>query len=252
MLATVNPCGFAMLPAYLGLVARDNAGRAISSGLMMTAGFVTFFGLFSLVVAPVATTLKRYLPFVTVVIGLAMLAVGVLLVAGRSVYLRLPQLRAAPKSLWSMYGYGIAFAIASLSCAIGPFLALVGTSLRTGPIAFLAYALGMGLVVTTLAAAGSVLAPRVRTLLPHVNRIGGVVLVVVGAYVTYYGVFELRLFLAGGSAADPVVRGAGRVQNVLTQLVAALGPWPFVVALVLAGAWWLNRRRRRAVRPVRR
>ena len=48
-------------------------------------------------------------------------------------------------------------------------------------------------------------------------------LVAVGAYVTYYGVYELRLFLAGGSAIDPVVQGAGRFQNTLVQIVAALG-----------------------------
>ncbi|MET8763188.1 cytochrome c biogenesis protein CcdA [Lentzea sp. NPDC004782] len=252
MLATVNPCGFAMLPAYLALIARDNTGRAVSSGLVMTAGFVTFFGLFGLVLTPIATTLKRYLPFVTVVIGLAMLAIGVLLLLGRELYLRLPKVQAAPKSLWSMYGYGIAFAIASLSCTIGPFLVLVGASLESGFIAFVAYALGMGLVVTALAVAGSLLAPRIRKLLPHVGRIGGVVLVVMGAYVTYYGVYELRLFLAGGSAVDPVVGAAGWFQNRLAEIVGALGPWPFAVVLVLAGAWWLNRRRRKAVRPDRR
>ncbi|MFS8099649.1 cytochrome c biogenesis protein CcdA [Lentzea alba] len=252
MLATVNPCGFAMLPAYLGLVARDNPARAFMSGLMMTAGFVTFFGLFGLLIAPIATTLKRYLPFVTVVIGLAMLVIGVLLLLGKEFYLRLPKLQAAPKSLWSMYGYGITFAIASLSCAIGPFLVLVGASLKEGFVTFLAYALGMGLVVTALAVAGSLLAPRVRKLLPHVGRIGGVVLVVMGAYVTYYGIYELRLFLAGGSAIDPVVGAAGWFQSTLAQIVGALGPWPFVVVLVVAGAWWLNRRRRRSVRPDRR
>jgi cytochrome c biogenesis protein CcdA len=252
MVATVNPCGFAMLPAYLALVARDNLARAFVSGLVMTAGFVTFFGLFGLLVTPLAGTLKRYLPFVTVVIGLGMIVIGILLLIGKDLYLRLPKLSAAPKSPWSMYGYGIAFAIASLSCAIGPFLAVVGASLQTGGVAFLAYALGMGLVVTALAVAGSVLAPRIRKLLPHIGRIGGAVLVVVGAYVTYYGIYELRLFLAGGSAIDPVVQGAGRFQTTLVQIVAALGPWPFVVVLLVAGAWWLNRRRRKAVRPDRR
>ena len=73
-----------------------------------------------------------------------------------------------------------------------------------------------------------------------------------GAYVTYYGIYELRLFLANGSAIDPVVQGAGRFQNALVQIVAGLGPWPFVVVLTIAGAWWLNRRRHKAVRPGRR
>ncbi|MFD5830358.1 cytochrome c biogenesis CcdA family protein [Lentzea sp. NPDC060358] len=252
MVATVNPCGFAMLPAYLALVAKGDLGRAFMSGLVMTAGFVTFFGLFGLLVTPVAATLKSYLPVVTVVVGLVMVVVGVLLVLGKDLYLRLPKLQAAPTSLWSMYGYGVAFAVASLSCAIGPFLAVVGTSLQTGGVAFLAYALGMGLVVTVLAVAGSVLAPRIKKALPYVGRIGGVVLVVVGAYVTYYGIYELRLFLADGSAVDPVVRAATRFQSALVQILSEIGPWPFVVALVVAGGWWLNRRRRKAVGQDRR
>lgn len=251
MVATVNPCGFAMLPAYLGLVARNKPTRAIMSGLMMTAGFVTFFGLFGLLVTPIATVLKRYLPFVTVVIGLAMVLIGALLLAGRQLYLRQLQLSRAPKGLWSMYGYGVAFAVASLSCAVGPFLAVVGASLRTGITAFLAYALGMGLVVTALALAGSLLAPRIRQILPHVNRIGGLVLVIVGAYVTYYGIYELRLFLGNGSAIDPVVWTATRVQSTIAQLLGAIGPWPFVIALAVT-LLWLNRRRRKAVRTDRR
>ncbi|MET9632342.1 hypothetical protein ABZX92_33290 [Lentzea sp. NPDC006480] len=125
-------------------------------------------------------------------------------------------------------------------------------SLQEGLPAFVAYALGMGLVVTALAVTGSLLAPHIRKLLPHVGRIGGVILVVMGAYVTYYGVYELRLFLANGSAQDPVVQAAGWFQSTLAQIVAALGPWPFIVVLVVVSVLWLNRRRRKAVRPDRR
>ncbi|GAA3641619.1 hypothetical protein GCM10022267_29940 [Lentzea roselyniae] len=45
---------------------------------------------------------------------------------------------------------------------------------------------------------------------------------------------------------------AGRFQSTLAQIVGALGPWPFAVVLVIGRAWWLNRRRRKAVRPDRR
>ena len=48
------------------------------------------------------------------------------------------------------------------------------------------------------------LATRARTLLPHVSRIGGALLVLVGAYVAYYGVYELRLFFGDADPADPV------------------------------------------------
>lgn len=266
MVATVNPCGFAMLPAYLALVVTGASEqsrarlltRAVVSSAMMTLGFVTVFGLFGLAFSVIASSVQRYLPFVTVVIGLALVVLGVLLVMGREITLLLPKpARGAPnRHLGSMFGYGVAYAIASLSCTIGPFLAVAGSTLRSGDLlegvtAFLSYAAGMGLVVTVLAIgtalASDVVTRRARTLLPHVSRLGGVLLVLVGLYVAYYGVYELRLFLGGADAADPVVDGAGRLQGLLVGWFTAVGPVPFVVVLMVlvAGAYLVVRRRSR-------
>ncbi|GAA3682184.1 cytochrome c biogenesis protein CcdA [Lentzea atacamensis] len=266
MVATVNPCGFAMLPAYLALVVTGASEqsrarlltRAVVSSAMMTLGFVTVFGLFGLVFSVVASSVQRYLPFVTVVIGLALVVLGVLMLAGREITLLLPKpARGAPnRHVGSMFGYGVAYAIASLSCTIGPFLAVAGSTLRSGDLlegvtAFLAYAVGMGLVVTVLAIAtalaSDVVTRRARSLLPHVSRLGGVLLVLVGLYVAYYGVYELRLFLGDADAADPVVDAAGRLQGLLVDWFTAIGPVPFVIVLgaLLAGAVLLIRRRSR-------
>ncbi|MEU4445312.1 cytochrome c biogenesis protein CcdA [Actinosynnema sp. NPDC050801] len=267
MVATVNPCGFAMLPAYLTLVVhgddgRDRVGaigRALAASAVMTAGFVVVFGVFGVVIAPVAASVQRYLPFVTVVIGAALAVTGVLLVAGKTVALLMPKpTKGAPtRRLGSMFGYGVAYAVASLSCTIGPFLAVVGTALggadvAEGVVAFLAYALGMGLVVGVLAVAAtltdSTLAARARGLLPHVSRIGGVLLVLVGAYVAYYGVYELRLFFGAADPADPVVDAAAAVQGALVEAVTAIGPWPLVAVLVLLVAGGVVLARRKAAR----
>jgi cytochrome c biogenesis protein CcdA len=264
MVATVNPCGFAMLPAYLALVVQDDrggsrVGRALAAAAVMTAGFVVVFGVFGLAIAPVAASVQRYLPFITVLIGVALVVFGVLLVAGRTISLMVPKpTKGAPTGrLGSMFGYGIAYAIASLSCTIGPFLAVVGTTLSgadfvEGVAAFLAYALGMGLVVGVLAVGATltdnVLATRARTLLPRVSRIGGVLLTVVGLYVAYYGVYELRLFFGDADPADPVVDFAGVVQGALVDTVTAIGPWPFAAVLVLLVAAGVVGVRRRAAR----
>ena len=266
MVATVNPCGFAMLPAYLALVVTGASeqsrarllARAVVSSAMMTLGFVTVFGLFGLAFSVIASSVQRYLPFVTVVIGLALVVLGVLLLTGREVTLLLPKpARGAPnRHVGSMFGYGVAYAIASLSCTIGPFLAVAGSTLRSGDLlegvtAFLSYAAGMGLVVTVLAIgaalASDVVTRRARTLLPHVSRLGGVLLVLVGLYVAYYGVYELRLFLGGADAADPVVDAAGRLQGLLVGWFTAVGPVPFVVVLMVlvAGTYLVVRRRSR-------
>ena len=225
---------------------------------MITLGFVTVFGLFGLAFSVVASSVQRYLPFVTVLIGLALVVLGVLLVLGREITVLVPKpARGAPnRHVGSMFGYGVAYAIASLSCTIGPFLAVAGSTLRSGEVldgvtAFLAYAAGMGRVVTVLAVAtalaSDVVTRRARSLLPHVSRLGGVLLVLVGAYVAYYGVYELRLFFGDGDPADPVVAAAGRLQGLFVDLFTTIGPVPFVVvlAVLVAGSVVLVRRRSR-------
>jgi cytochrome c biogenesis protein CcdA len=261
MLATVNPCGFAMLPGYLTLVVtadRDptrlaRLGRALAASALMTAGFVAVFGVFGLLSLPLRGALQQYLPVVTVVVGAVMVVVGALLLAGRQITLLLPKpARGAPSTrVVSMAGYGVAFAVASLSCTIGPFLAVTGVALRggSGLVTFVAYALGMGLVVAVLALAaalaGTAVTTGIRGLLPHIPRIGGALLLVSGAYVGYYGYYELRLFHGDGRADDPVVGTAGEVQAALVDWLDAAGPVPLLAALaVLLGTGALLARRR--------
>ena len=252
LVAALNPCGFAMLPAYLTLVIGDSTTRGRSSAVVralaataaMALGFLVVFGTFGLVIAPLAASVQRWLPAVTVLVGLGLVVLGVLMLLGREPALLLPKPgRGAPTArLRSMFGYGLAYAVASLSCTIGPFLAVTSATFRRGSVvdgvvAYLAYGVGMALVVGVLAVAvaltGSTVLAGARRLLPHVNRIGGGLLVLVGLYVGYYGAYELRLFFAGGSASDPVVEAAAVVQEYLAAWVDELGPLPWIAALVV-------------------
>jgi hypothetical protein len=185
------------------------------------------------------------------------------LLAGRELTALTPRplaVRWAPTMrLGSMYGYGVSYALASLSCTVGPFLAVTGAGLRGGSIVgsvaiYLAYIAGLTLVVGVLAVAvataSSALTDRIRRLLPFVSRISGAVLVLVGLYVGYYGLFELRLITgASVNPQDVVITTAGRVQGVLAGWVYQHGVWPWAVALLvlvlggLAGTW--RRRARR-------
>ena len=267
MVAAFNPCGFAMLPAYLTLVIDpQNNGqltavrRALAATASMALGFLVVFGSFGLLTVSVASTVQRYLPYVTLAIGAILFVMGIWLLSGRE--LRVPNLvcgsgRWAPTArLGSMFGYGVGYAIASLSCTIGPFLAVTGTSLRRGSpaqgvLVYLAYAAGIALVVGVLAVAvalaSSSMVDRMRAVLPYVNRVSGLILVVVGLYVGYYGVYEIRLFTAGGSADDPVISAAGRLQRVLAGWVYEHGAWPWLLVgallLVVAAVAWARRNR---------
>ena len=84
LVAALNPCGFAMLPAYLTLVVRGNpadacgaaaaVGRAVAATAAMTLGFLTVFGAFGLLTVSLASTVQRYMPYITIVIGIALVA----------------------------------------------------------------------------------------------------------------------------------------------------------------------------------
>ncbi len=273
LVAALNPCGFAMLPAYLALVVRGSdgvseagaataVGRALAATAAMTLGFLAVFGAFGVLTVSLASTVQRYMPYVTVVIGIALVALGIWLLTGRELTVLLPN-RLARSASWaptgrlgSMFGYGVGYAIASLSCTVGPFLAVTGAGVGGTSVAarvwiYVAYAAGFALVVGALAVAvalaGSALVDRMRRILPYVNRIGGAVLILVGLYVGYYGYYEVRLFNAGGSPEDPVIAAAGRLQGAIAGWVHRHGPWPWIVlltALILAALIWAWCRRR--------
>jgi cytochrome c biogenesis protein CcdA len=278
LVAALNPCGFAMLPAYLVLVVRGDGpggrevGAGTSTGLTsviralaatggMALGFLTVFGLFGALTISAASTVQRYLPYLTVGIGIVLVALGIWLLLGRELMLLIPK---HPGGQWaptarlgSMYGYGVSYAIASLSCTVGPFLAVTAAGLRRGSIAgsasiYLAYTAGLTLVVGVLAvavaSASSALVNRLRRILPYVNRISGVLLVLVGLYVGYYGLYEIRLFSARANPPDSVIAAAGRVQGVLVSWVHrhGAGPWVLAFAVLMAGALaaaWYRRAR---------
>jgi cytochrome c biogenesis protein CcdA len=268
LVAALNPCGFALLPGYLGLVIASGnqdssrlvaAMRALVATVAMSAGFLTVFGVFGLLISPLIASAQKYLPFATVVIGVLLIALAGWLLAGKEIAIVLPKPTGGILSseLGSMYGYGVAYAIASLSCTIAPFLAVIGTTFRQGStlaglLAFLAYAAGMtitvGVAALAVALAGSSATRIVRRILPHAGRIGGVIVLLTGLYVCYYGYYEIRLFFANAGPDDPIVKAAGVVQAWLVQQVDTLGVWPLLAALtvlvtIAIGSWTLIRRR---------
>jgi cytochrome c biogenesis protein CcdA len=257
LVAALNPCGFAMLPAYLVLVVRGEdgegtglaaAGRALAATGGMGLGFLTVFGLFGALTISAGATVQQYLPYAVVVIGIVLVALGVWLLSGRELTLltpRHPGGRWAPTArLGSMYGYGVSYAVASLSCTVGPFLAVTAAGLRRGSLIgsasiYLAYIAGLTLVIGVLAVgaavASSAVVNRLRRILPYVNRIGGALLVVVGLYVGYYAFYEIRLHDANGVAPDALLAAAGRIQGALAGWVHQHGAWPWIAAFAALG-----------------
>ena len=262
-LAAFNPCGFVLLPAYLtSLIISDGVNehktliylRAIRFSLGMTVGFIGVFGAFAVVIAPISASVVKYLPTITVVVGIALLGLAVALMMGKDIFLKkLANPNIAPNKNWiSQVGYGITFALVSLSCTIGPFLAITATAISSKSFfktvsLFISYSLGMGVIVLTLAlavaAAKSTLITRIKRSQRLVSRFSGVFLLFSGAYVIWYGLFEIRIF-RGQSSTDPVIRFASTVQSEITQFIASLGV-PILIALLVLTAGILIFRRRK-------
>ncbi len=271
--ATVNPCGFALLPAYLARrvgvedgarPSADAVSRALLVGGVTTAGFMLVFGTIGTAIGLGARELTRALPWAGLVIGVALVLAGAAVLAGAHLRLRLPQLRyrSAGGGLRGDVLFGVGYGTASLSCTLPIFLAATGSAV-TGSVAgsalsFLAYAAGMGTILTALAVAATLsqqgLARSLRRLVPYVNRTSGALLLLAGAYVVYYWAFFLwpgsdartsgrSLIDRGGSFSSQAATwlGSGTGQTVATAVLAALA------ALVIWALWrWVFRPARAA------
>ncbi|MEB3860312.1 MAG: hypothetical protein LRS43_03785 [Desulfurococcales archaeon] len=210
-IAFINPCGIAMLPAYvsyyLGASSPESrvSPRLVLKGAMLggaaTIGFMAVFGGAGAVLSLAGAQLIRYVPWIAVVIGGGVAAIGLSLVLGKSFYLRLgfdSSRLLGGKGYSTFLLFGIAYAIASLSCTVPIFLYVTLQAISTGGFAsamtvFMAYALGMGAVMTVfsaaLVAAKSTVMRYIYRVMPYTNRIAGAIMVAAGLYIIYFQVF---------------------------------------------------------------
>ena len=220
LVAAFNPCGFALLPAYLGYFIgvesadRPTSGakalgamlRAMAVALTLTAGFVVVFGAFGALFETVLSQDAVFdrIGYVTIAVGVVMALLGLWLLTGRAVNLRLPKMSrgGGSRGLGSVFMFGVSYAVVSLSCTIALFIAVVAASFSAEGVAdgtanFIAYGVGMGAVITFLTMALALARTRVvgamRRMSRWINPISGLVLIASGVYVANYGWLELQL-----------------------------------------------------------
>lgn len=249
LLSPANPCGFAMLPAFVGYYLGSDAvggdrpawarlGHGFAVGAAVSAGFVGVFAAAGLVISAGLRSLVTYVPWAAVLIGVLLAATGVALLAGRHVGLR-PLERLSPgqgRGLRPMVVFGAAYAAASLSCTIAVLLAVVAQALASAnPVemvaVFFAYGLGGATVLTALsvsaALASTGLARGVRRLLPFVVRLGSVLLIASGLYLIMYWLPVLSGGLPNERLASLAMEPSNRLRTFLDRNVGAF--------IVLAG-----------------
>ena len=211
--AAFNPCGFAMLPAYMGLYLGVGAneerssfvsqlGRALLVGISVTAGFVLLFAVAGSIIGLGArSVVGSILPWLGLGIGILLVLAGAWLLRGGEIYTALAQQAATrlgnpgSSNVRGYFLFGLSYGVASLSCTLPIFLAVIGSSFAASDIVtsfsqFVLYALGMGVVIIALTLSmalfkGAMLG-GMRRVMPYVHPIGTWLMIVAGTYIVFY------------------------------------------------------------------
>jgi cytochrome c biogenesis protein CcdA len=199
-----NPCGYAMLPAYLAYhLSRQKRGTsAIESlvngagvGTMVSLGFISVFLATGALVSLVVAQINPYLPWVAVATGGVLIVLGILWLANIKPWFFVSLRAPLTGGYLSFFIFGVGYATASTACAFPVFLMVVFAAVESGGLlsgllVFLAYSLGMMAVMVPLAMAVSMskglMARRFEKAVPYVQKIGAAILIIAGAYLIYH------------------------------------------------------------------
>ncbi|ERG64826.1 hypothetical protein L332_10260 [Agrococcus pavilionensis RW1] len=274
MLATVNPCGFAMLPTYLayfiGAGSRTGGSRplwvGVRSGAALSAGFSMVFISAGLLVAVGLRSIASAMPWAAVGIGGVLMVAGLGMLAGwrlsgSRLNLNRFLTRDKPGSgLKGAFAYGIAYAVAALSCSLALLLVVAAQATATGSLigllaVFAAYAAGSSVVLMLLSVSAALahhsLARRMQRLLPLVHRLSAIALILAGLYLMLYWLPALSGGTAGswlGFLATPISAASVAVTELVVRAWPAL-TGAAILAVLLAAV--LSRRLRPAARTGR-
>jgi cytochrome c biogenesis protein CcdA len=264
LVAAVNPCGFPMLPAYLSYFigldddSTERGGRvlrAITSAAAVALGFLAVFSVLAIPINAGITSIYRWMPWLTIVIGSALFVLGIAMLAGWKPVIALPRLDKGGRTrrFGSMVLFGVSYAIASLGCTLPVFLVVVaGTTERanalSGALAFGAYCLGMTVVLMTvsvaLALARDGMVRRVRELSRFVDRASGALLVLVGMYLVWYGLYAVDP--DNGTASTPLAWVESWSTEATTWLRDGGTGLGLTLATIVGAAAAISLRRRRS------
>ena len=176
--------------------------RAMKVGGSVTLGFVVLFGTAGMLMAVGArAAVVDILPYLGLVIGIALALAGSWMVGGGKLYSGFAAQAASrigdpgQVNAKGYFLFGLSYGIASLSCTLPIFLSVIGTSFAVSEIGtslgqFILYAVGMGTVILALTLGmaffkGAMLG-TLRKALPYVQPIGSWLMVVAGSYIVFY------------------------------------------------------------------
>jgi cytochrome c-type biogenesis protein len=244
LIATVNPCGFVLLPTYLmyflGMEStrtdseRATVRRALLVGAAVTAGFMAVFIVIGGVTKWATDALFDNAKYVTGAAGVVFVVLGIAMLFGFKLPITTPTLAVGERdtTVRSMFVYGVVYATVSLSCTLTLFTPMffdrggIGVGIVNGG----AFALGMGLLVTALtvalAVANHALLRVLRAAMQHVQSLAGAFVLLSGLYLLYY------FWVVDVNGESGRVNEA--VDNLQARITTSLNDNWQVVAVVLA------------------
>jgi cytochrome c-type biogenesis protein len=252
LIAAVNPCGFVLLPTYLiyflGMenlrpgAERASLPRALKVSLAVSAGFMSVFIVIGTITKLSTSWFLHNAEWISLPIGFALVVLGVAMLFGYRLPFTTPKLDIGQRdrTVRSMYVFGLAYAVASIGCTIGPFLGTVLGSfstrgLRTGVAAIALYGLGMALVVTgltvTLAFANTALLRTLRRGMAWFEQVAGVLLILTGVYLVWYWYSNIT-DSSGGAVVANTTGWSANLSNFVTEHQTAV----VIAATVVIGA----------------
>ena len=165
--SSVNPCGFALLPAYFARrLSESTTGApqqggslavALRAGTAATAGFIFIFSIIGGIISLGAFWLSAYLPWAGLAIGVALVIIGLFVLAGKHIGINLPvhTSSASDGGVKGDFLFGLGYGTASLSCTLPIFLSVTAVAVTDGMIvsilSFVAFGLGMGTILMAIA-----------------------------------------------------------------------------------------------------
>ena len=203
VLSTLNPCGFALLPAYVSYTVEQQVSAASEQqpsgwqhllrggllGLPLAAGFLLVFLVAGGALALGGRLLVHLFPWLAVLVG-----AGLVLLGGWTLFTgRAPEIpglgavatklgtsrpggyatsetlaQAPPRAMRAAWIFGVGYGLSSLGCTLPVFLLVVGTTITAGGVGSAAlvlasYAAGMTLVLLAVALAATQLGDLLRS-----------------------------------------------------------------------------------------
>jgi len=273
LIAAFNPCGFAMLPAYLsyflGLESDNSDEREVGIlnglkvSLTLSLGFVFVFAIIGILTNTIISeaSIEKQAGYITLGIGIILVLVGVAMVAGYHPVLNVPRIQMGPsnRQLPSIFLFGISYAFVSIGCSAPIFFLTVGGSFSrdgiiNGSAVFISYALGMSIVITVLTVgisiARSSITEKYKSIMKYLNPISGIFLSISGFFLSAYGWWEIQVS-RGNYGTNPLVelslRGSGRLSNWVNDVSG--GRFAMACLMIVVGILvWATRTKRESRR----